>query len=224
MAHLLSLDDDFSCDLCPWEADTTLNTTLMAESFSRKWLTTLELSVDKPVLIVTPPVSPTRRSSYSLAHLPHMRAPFITLDNARAAAHEIGAASVYHKAWETQWEREQALQELQEMTCYASKLIDGSGIAIRQRGVLGRRCLLNYSTASSKLSWGSASLELLQLAAARRSGCTVKLTSSQISWLGKAQCVKLVLDSELEAVMLELLLSQLIAGAAKAARQSLLRQ
>jgi hypothetical protein len=36
--------------------------------------------------------------------------------------------------------------------------------------------------------------------------------------------VKLVLDSELEAVMLELLLSQLTASAAKAVRQSLLRQ
>jgi hypothetical protein len=222
MAHLLSVGD-YSCDLSPWQADMQHQTIIgIDESFSKRW-TTLELTVDKPVLIMTPPIS--RTSSFtSWQSFKSCEAAHSTTTKGTVGMHEIGAASVYEKAWESQWEREQALQELQAMTCFAAKLIDGSGIAIRQRGVLGRRCFLNYSTTSSRLSWRRASLELLQLAAVRRSGCTVKLTSSQMSWLGKAQSVKLVLDSELEAVMLELLLTQLIAGAAKAARQSLLRQ
>jgi hypothetical protein len=222
MAHLLSVED-YSCDLNPWQADMQHQTIIgIDESFSKRW-TTLEVIMDKPVLIVTPPISPTS-SATSWQSFKSCEATHSTTTKGSVGMHEIGAASVYEKAWESQWEREQALQELKAMTCFAAKLIDGSGIAIRQRGVLGRRCFLNYSTTSSRLSWRRASLELLQLAAVRRSGCTVKLTSSQMSWLGKAQSVKLVLDSELEAVMLELLLTQLIAGAAKAARQSLLRQ
>jgi hypothetical protein len=218
--------EDYSVDLCPWEPTCPLAAISVGEK-SVKWSKPQDLSavsIFAAMATPTPPVSPTRRPSYSLAHLPHMAAPFITLDNAKAADHEIGAASVYEKAWESQWEKAKALQELQSMTRFASKLIDGSGIAIRQQGVLRRRCLLNYSTTSSTLSWRRASLELLQLAAVHRSGCTVKLTSLQTSWLGRAVSVKLVLDSELEAVMLQLMLSQLTAGAAKAVRQSTLRQ
>jgi hypothetical protein len=215
------LKEDFSVDLCPWEPSPNRCPLPTTSEGSVRWHKTQDLSVLRvfDVVTPTPPVSPTRRPSQSLAHLPYMMAPFVTKDNSKAAAHEIGATSTYQKQWESRWEKEHDRQELQSMTCFASRFIDGAGIAIRQRGVLGRRCLLNYTTIGSKLSWRRASLELLQLAAVHRSGCTVKLTSSQTSWLGRAVTVKLVLDSELEAVMLELMLSQLSAGAAKAATQ-----
>jgi hypothetical protein len=213
-------DEDFTCDLCPWaESDTQHNATIAAidESLSRRW--TLEL-IAAPVLDATvaptPPISLSSSTNWeSLAQFPCLAAPSgFSKRDAKAAAYEISAASVYHTAQESQWVEAKAL-ELQAMTCFASKLIDGAGVAVRQRGILGRRCLLRYSTTSNKLSWRSASLELLQRAAVHRSGCTVKLTTSQTSCLGKAQSVRLVLNSELEAVML---LTQLAASAMKTAR------
>jgi hypothetical protein len=218
-------DEDFTCDLCPWaESDTQHNATIAAidESLSRRW--TLEV-IAAPVLDAavapTKPICLSSSTSWeSLAQFPCLAAPsgFSTREDAKAAAHEISAASAYHTAQESQWEKAKALELQAMMSCLASKLIDGAGVAVRQRGILGRCCLLRYSTTSNKLSWRSASLELLQLAAVHRSGCTVKLTTSQTSCLGKAQSVRLVLNSELEAVMLDLLLTQLAASAMKTAR------
>jgi hypothetical protein len=96
--------EDYSVDLCPWEPTLPLRAAIAVNEKSVKWCKTQDLSAVSVSAIAapTPPVSPTRRPSYSLAHLPHMRAPFITPIK---VDHEIGAASTYEKAWESQWER-----------------------------------------------------------------------------------------------------------------------
>jgi hypothetical protein len=109
------------------------------------------------------------------------------------------------------------------MSAFANGLTNGKGIAVTTRGILKRRDSLKLSRNNSVLSWHTqtfwctASVPLLQLVGMHRSGCTLKLLSSQTRWFGLAASVKLILASEPEAIMLQDTLAQLVESAQIAA-------
>jgi hypothetical protein len=221
--------DSWSCALSPWECLGDSNLSAIDKAISN-WVCTESGPATDVVssrdLTAQQVPAYNRGSSEEAVSRSLARVAAPSFQNTHLARADIGAAS--YESHDAAWDKALSRQELGSMTVFVNKLIDGNGIVVtkRQRHVRCRRSLLIYTTAGKSLSWGtqslfhSTSLALLQLVEVHRSGCTIRLISSQRSWLGQPLSATLVLDNDEEAVMLELILLQLRASAANAAKVS----